>query len=193
MANLCDITDIELYLLSNYSGNPSDVLSDNNRVEMTIESISAEIETICNRHFLVDDYEEIYDGTGGRTLLLNQYPINSISNITYGDGFDPDNKEVLTSNTDYIFDSVEGIVRFSFSLSEGYQALTVNYNAGYTEVPYDLKLICVKWVVSELYATDQNMNLKSEKLGDATNTYFTSSEKKELMTNDLKNYIRYDI
>ena len=66
--DLCSVTDIELYLLTTITGEPEEP-----KYESLITSVSAEIEAICNRKILADDYVEVYDGTGNNELYLNQF------------------------------------------------------------------------------------------------------------------------
>jgi hypothetical protein len=48
-----------------------------------ITAYSEMIEKYCRRRFVSTSYDELYDGTGGRRLLLRQYPIQSVQSVRY--------------------------------------------------------------------------------------------------------------
>ena len=48
-----------------------------------ITAYSEMIEKYCRRRFVSASYDELYDGTGGRRLLLRQYPIQSVQSVRY--------------------------------------------------------------------------------------------------------------
>ncbi len=37
----------------------------------------------CKRDFYVRNYDELYDGTGGRSLMLREYPIQQVTSVRY--------------------------------------------------------------------------------------------------------------
>jgi hypothetical protein len=48
-----------------------------------ITSCSDAIEKYCKRRFLTHAYDELYNGSGGKRLLLRQYPIQSVQSVRY--------------------------------------------------------------------------------------------------------------
>src|SRR5205823_1357026 len=46
-------------------------------------AVSDAIEKYCRRRFVSHAYDELYDGTGDRRLLLRQYPIQSVQSVRY--------------------------------------------------------------------------------------------------------------
>ncbi len=48
-----------------------------------ITSVSDAIETYCKRRFLTQFYDELYNGSGDKRLLLRQYPIQSVQSVRY--------------------------------------------------------------------------------------------------------------
>src|SRR6516164_1576533 len=48
-----------------------------------ITAISRAIEKYCRRDFVQTTYDELYNGTGDRRLLLRQYPLLSIQSVRY--------------------------------------------------------------------------------------------------------------
>ncbi len=196
MGDLCSLQDVELYLLTNYE-NPSDFTQVEEQIEYLITAVSAEIETICNRKFLTDNYTEVHD-SDGRSIYLDQFPVQNISSVKFGSPFgDSDRSAIDTDN--YTTDNTIGEIRFSIDFTESPQLFEVIYTAGYDEVPYDLNLICVKEVVRSIsFATIKNTNFKSEKLGDysytlSDNFSTSSNENTSNLRKQLGNWIKSDI
>jgi hypothetical protein len=51
------------------------------QLDMLVNSVSSIIESYCNRKFLARDYVEYYDGKGSDCIVLNQFPVNSVSEV----------------------------------------------------------------------------------------------------------------
>lgn len=48
-----------------------------------ITAVSEAIEKYCRRHFYSRSFDELYNGTGDRRLLLREYPIQSVQSVRY--------------------------------------------------------------------------------------------------------------
>jgi hypothetical protein len=48
-----------------------------------ITSVSDAIEKYCKRRFLAHAYDELYNGSGDKRLLLRQYPVQSVTSVRY--------------------------------------------------------------------------------------------------------------
>jgi hypothetical protein len=48
-----------------------------------VTSVSDAVEKFCRRRFVSTAYDELYNGTGDRRLLLRQYPIQSVQSVRY--------------------------------------------------------------------------------------------------------------
>ena len=189
--DLCDINDIELYLLQEFSGNPSDLISDVNRVSYLITAVSNEIKTTCNREFCATDYIELQDGNMTSQIYLNQFPIISVTSLKYGSPFGTVSRTEIESD-DYIIYNDIGQLEIQFESIDIPQLFEIVYRAGYETIPDDLSLICIRYVVNELKNTEIDGNLKTEKLGDAAWSFFSSEEKKKQLKTDLAKWIKFD-
>jgi hypothetical protein len=54
-----------------------------NLIQTLVTAASDAIRKYCRRDFLVTSYDELYDGNGGCTLMLRQYPIQSVKSVRY--------------------------------------------------------------------------------------------------------------
>jgi hypothetical protein len=52
-------------------------------LQTLITAYSDAIEKYCRRRFVTWSYDELYDGSGDRRLLLRQYPIQSVQSVRY--------------------------------------------------------------------------------------------------------------
>jgi hypothetical protein len=53
------------------------------QLQALITSVSDAIEKYCRRRFVTRSYDELYNGDGGRRMLLRQYPIQSVQSVRY--------------------------------------------------------------------------------------------------------------
>jgi hypothetical protein len=124
--------------------------ADDDLLDQIIATESDLIKFECDRDFVATDYTEYYSGEyGQRKLLLNNYPINSITSIhddidwVYG-------TDTLIDDDEYAIDSEGGIVALDgLTFMGGLNNIKVVYNAGYTTIPSGLELACRYRVVAE--------------------------------------------
>lgn len=57
--------------------------ADNSIMTDCVAAASNVVQRWCNRDFVTTSYDELYDGTGHHNLLLNQYPIISITRVLW--------------------------------------------------------------------------------------------------------------
>jgi hypothetical protein len=62
---------------------PSAQSTDENTIDAMIAACSDAIRKYCRRDFGVNSYDELYNGTGDRRLLLRQYPVQSVEAVRY--------------------------------------------------------------------------------------------------------------
>lgn len=110
-----------------------------------IASASQHVEDYCNRKFTdyVDTDFTQYDN-GDRTIIyLRHWPVISITDVSYSEDRGL-TWETLVEDEDYIYlDEEEAITTVSgkrFYKTGLLRAVRINYRAGYTEIPDDLKL-----------------------------------------------------
>ena len=72
---------------------------------------------------------------------------------------------------------------------KGHMNIRRTYYAGYDTIPDDIEAKCLE-LVKAAYDKDKNRDIKSEKLGPYSVTFFDNrAEIKEQIRNDLSNYI----
>jgi hypothetical protein len=113
-----------------------------NIVSMLIPFVDGVINNYCGTNLLSTDYvEKRFDGTGGDTLDLGVYPINTVTSVKF--------REDATTFTDVTtscyFENNDGLLRLDeyadvTTFTSGTRNVFVTFNAGYVDgsVPSDL-------------------------------------------------------
>lgn len=194
---IVQISDLELYLQKEISGT-----DDKDRYEFLIGSVQDLAESITNRLFDVSDYDETFDMDGSE-VSLNQYPVNSVDTVEYGNPFGTVDRTEL-GTTEYLrYDDI-GVLRLSITARKVPQYVRVVYNAGWTDAnpsdgssnaPDSLKQILMDQIQNTFVSEHVDPNLKSEKQGKYSWTRLdeTSGDSSSSFANKLSRYIRSDL
>lgn len=159
--SLCTIEDIHLYKQTDY--NPSDPTYLDNLYESLILSTSSLIERMTGRTFEATDHVIYVDGTGTQYLLTPNFPINSVTEISIG----AINSTYTAIDLDEVYiDYVLGELYYTGGFVSGVKNVKLTYNAGYSDIPDDLSLLCVQVIVDTVSLSSKDGNVTREKLGD---------------------------
>lgn len=155
-------------------------------LEDLIDSVSWQFNSFCNRKIKARDITGYYDGDGSDTLVTPEYPINSITHIYV------DTDRDFTSDTevtDYVYNDNGRIVLTDDSFTTTEQANKIEYNAGYSTIPYDLQVACkdqVKFLFRRHRDNREGVSTESNLNGNVTMT-----EVGEMLTTVLEVVKRY--
>jgi len=145
-----------------------------------INGSSVWINNYCDRTFInAAELTEYYDGDGGDSLYLRQWPVVSITSL-YQDftrAWTSDYAIDVTANVQ--IDSVSGILTLwnnESVFSRGSGNVRAIYRAGYnhnSNVPYDLQFACRKLVAWKYFQdySQRRYGVSSESQGDRTVNY----------------------
>lgn len=139
-------------------------------VEETILQASQHIEDWLDRGIASAYYTERIFGSGNGSLLLDQYPIQSLISVTRRD-----NQETSVSYDvgDFLIDSSAGIIRFSDRFRNAFFTnydYIVSYQAGYDTIPHPIKYACALQTVEFLQPMFRGgQNFSEVKLIDGIN------------------------
>lgn len=136
---LTTLSAVKTYLKLGNESTDDELLSE------LIKACSTAIENHCQRKFETGTYEEEYDGSGKPFLLLQNYPITSISSVEVDEQvIEPGEYKVRKNN---------GMLFRSGVWPQGIMNIRVTYTAGLSEVPPDVELAC-KVFVKSFFNTD---------------------------------------
>lgn len=139
--SLCTLDQVKLAL--GIDNTDSDVW-----LQQLIDAASAFASTYCGRTFEEADYDEIYDGPGGRTLLLRQTPVTAVSSVNIDGISVPISPDTRTPG--YTFTDISVVLRgYGYLFCQDLQNVAVSYTAGYVTIPADLSEATVAMVVDK--------------------------------------------
>lgn len=158
-----------------------DLSTDNQNVlKDIINSISQAIRDYCGHSIEEETLTEYYDGHGERLLILNNYPIVSVTSVTrYKD--DTARTQVVVASGEYRIDSVSGELIMdpinyvdSAVWVKGELNYKIVFKSGYAtaNIPESLKHACEVWVSIAFQKSLQKLNaVSSTSIGDQEITY----------------------
>ncbi len=120
---------------------------------------------ICNRRFKATDYTSaLYTGNDRKNLLLRQYPINSVTTIVLDDTtLFPSGTSTLKDLNFYIDNDITGNLIYYFFWNSWFpNNIEITYNAGFTDIPNDLKMAALKLIGQQWNQVGKD-GFKSEK------------------------------
>lgn len=151
---LISLDDLKIYLKES-GGDHDSVLS------IIINSVSTDFEGHLGRTLRQATYTDLYlDGNGEKTLFLPDWPVDSITSLE-------EDEEALTEgiDEDYILYADDGYIVRNGAWLEGNKTIKITYKAGYTTIPKDVQLACLKWCAWEFQNYDQ------KRWGETSRTY----------------------
>jgi len=142
-------------------------------------AIEQNIKDFCNTDFLADatDRTEYYDGNGGDVLLVNHYPIISITSL-HDDPYRAFESNSEIRSTDYVIYAKQGKIVLTAdprlaltgsNFSVGKQNIRIVYKTGYLTVPYNVILAVWLWCGIEFDKyKDEMQGVVSRTVGEKT-------------------------
>jgi hypothetical protein len=173
--DLTTLDNLKGYMVN--SGQTNDVL-----LQRMITAISLEMETRMNRDIVSTSYSKSFDGTGGKVLVMPDYPVTAVSSVTI-DGQIVPLGSVITPG--YYFTPSE-IVLNGYRFCAGKQNVVIVYTAGYSTVPADLEQACIGLIQFRL-AERGRVGEASRSMGGQT-TSFIQKEMPDWIMGVMNNY-----
>ena len=157
---ICSVSDVCTYL------NISTSDSVTGFINSCIGYVSDDFENYCNKVLANQNLFGIYDGDGTNSLILQSYPIVSINNVQTR-GFLTDSWTDVTSDVDNSTGDWKILLQTKF-FPAGYRTVKVNYNAGYTTIPRDIKKVAIESIGIILKESHAGGKVSDNRLGVTT-------------------------
>ena len=135
--------------------------------------ITACSQMVCNycgrSSFLTQAFTEIYDGTGRDWMLLRQWPVQSITSISYDATVITSQASGTPPNNGYILENPlpsggeQRVMVYGYWFPRGRSNITVAYQAGYSAVPFDAAQACAE-IVGEAFNRRKRLGENSKTL-----------------------------
>jgi hypothetical protein len=130
-----------------------------------INLVSSWTEMLIGRKIEATNVTEYFDG-GTLEIILNHFPVNSVASVKYNAGTQNTPNWQTISAEDYTKYLGEGIIKHVSIFPDGDRNIEVVYNAGFSTVPDDLKLLALE-LVGRLFNQRKAQGIKSESMGSA--------------------------
>src|SRR5690348_5770161 len=141
-ADLTTLADVKAWLQSGEGVFPD---SDDLLLIRLITAASRFIETWLMRPIALVDWREVRDGTGGRHLVLANFPVVAVSSLSIDGMTIPPAPSDGGSGTGYV-PTPTGLHLRGYVFSRRTQNVIVTYTAGYAAVPPDIAQACIELV-----------------------------------------------
>ncbi|KEI18256.1 head-tail connector protein [Clostridium haemolyticum] len=194
--NLCTLEEVKQFLNIDKEDTSKDLI-----LKLYMEGITEIIEGEIGRDILAKDYVEKYPGTNSNSLILKQYPINSINSIKY---ICNGSIEKSLEEHEYDINTKAGILYRdlawwqvgSSNLMSGrinfpQRYIRVEYNAGYKEIPGDLKLLLLQLLKEQMGLDNSeavNKGLRSYSISDVKLEWKSNIRLSEMQLATIKKY-----
>ena len=159
---------------------PISETSQDDLMRTIINLASDRIQTFCNRKFIEETHTEFRDGNRTRRILLNQWPVQSITSL-HIDGRREFGASSLVDATNYAIDEDEssdgvGVILFDRFFARGHRNIKIVYVAGYESpstselaLPSDIQGACLYLVQYYfLHQQQEDIHQASKSKGDET-------------------------
>lgn len=160
-ANAADFTT--LATLKNYL-NPGS--NDDTLLQRLLTAASIAIANYINRDIVSQSYTDVIDGTGGRVMVLPNYPISAVASVTIDGNIIP----VGSVTTSGFYFTKSAVILNGYSFCRGYGNVSITYTAGFATIPQDLEQFCIGTV--QYWMNDRQRGGEvSRSMGGQTITY----------------------
>ena len=174
---LCSLQDVkDYYTMIGADSNKDGVL------ESLIDQFTEVFEQHCTRKFKSREHTEYHNGTGTLYLYPNHYPITSVSGIWSSTSWDWNDDTLIDPDTYAIRYDDKCITRKSTVFAKHNNGnIKIIYTAGYSDIPKDLKLVCIEEVV-RAFKNRKGVDVLSKTAADGSTTRYT----KDLMPTTIR-------
>lgn len=154
--------------------------SEDSKLEVILLGAERAVESYCGRRFGSQSYTHEVDGSGAVALYLPQRPVTAVESVhvavgefggTWSDDLLwSDGSAYMVDRTDESEDNVGRLLSMRGVWPRGFRNVRVVYTAGYTRVPYDVKLAVMQLGAAVRADSENGRPVQSETLGDYSYT-----------------------
>lgn len=119
----------------------------NTQIDNFINAVSVRFESYCDRKFVSRTHTEYLDGKGARILYPKQYPITSVTSIHDDMDWVWADSTLISSDNYRIADDNSIVFKSNTTVADARQNIKLVYDAGYSDIPYDLEDACINEVL----------------------------------------------
>lgn len=166
-----DLTDLPS--LKAWLGLPADVGPNDDLLSQLISAASDFVVRYLNRDLVSTAYTEVYDGTGGRRLLLRQAPITAVTAISFCGRTITTAADPVTGTPGFLFDG-RVLTLIGERFPQG-APVVVSYVAGYATPPDAVAQAAIE-LAGEAFRRRDRIGQSSKTLGGQETVAFQVSD-----------------
>lgn len=136
--DLVDLNEVSAYLEGAGLIEPIDL-------DKVITGVSSQFAQYTNRNFVATTYSRVLNGHGGDRMSLPDFPITAVSAVTV-DGV-PIQASATPVQSGFVFSETQVLLR-GYRFCRGVQNVAINYTAGFSPIPADLRRACCEGVAA---------------------------------------------
>jgi len=148
--------------------------NDDTLLSRLITATSNYIQMWLNRTIPVASYSDYRDGSDGVTMVLKNYPIISVSSLTIDGNVIPPSVPSPPGSLDppgFVFDQFSiMLVGGTYAFTRGYQNIFIQYQAGYSVIPFEIEQACIE-LASMRYRERDRIGQVSKNIGGEIVSY----------------------
>jgi len=150
--------------------------------------IDEKVKNYLGRDIEETSYTELYDGSGNNRLVVEQYPIVSITSLEVYQGLNADDTEnwdtwVQGEDYDRLMNEDNSVFLGGTTFPKGDMNIRLTYIAGYSSIPDDIQNVCKKLMILIYKKIDEGLmgvNSKSNTVGASMSDTYDLEESKVL-------------
>jgi len=155
-------------------------------LQLLIDSSNSMINSYIGRIIEADDYIEYVNGNAQREILLQNYPVNTLTSIEKNIWDLETPVWEIVEPTWYKLSPKEWKIFLVYPLTRGFQNYKITYNAWYDPVPAELTLASLK-IASKYYNTRTSDGVASESVNGDSISFETTEIPSDVLV-ILNNY-----
>jgi len=160
MPEFATVDEVKYYLGT--STDADDIL-----ISSLVSSESAFIESWSNRTFDVTPQMDIFNGGGGLEHTFKYYPVVSVASLSI-DGRSIPEAATINDSGYMLYD--DRLILFGYNFGWGKRSCIVQYSAGYSVIPSEIKQACIEMVAIR-YKERDRIGLNSKSMAGETTAY----------------------
>lgn len=114
-------------------------------LQILLDGAISFVDKYCGRAFWANSYTELINGNAQQTILLKNWPVNSLTSIEYNSGTNSTPVRETVDPDNYWLSDDAGIVNLDFYLNRWFRNYKVVYNAGTSPKDLIVAVLKIAW------------------------------------------------
>jgi hypothetical protein len=136
-------------------------------LQRVITAVSTAMYNLTSRDLKSADHVDVFDGRGRSRIMMPNYPITAVSQVTIGEISTIDVPARSINESGFTFSEKFVYVDPPYLYERGRQNVRIAYTAGYDTVPPDLEQSCLIWIKAIMDGANYSAALKTASAGQS--------------------------